>query len=537
LHKLNAIASHPIQKLKKQPHGKIEMYLDHYNLREKPFSISPDPRFLWFGETHKEALASLKYGILESKGFLLLTGNIGTGKTALIKALVKIIDVTAIVATIPDPGLESLDFFNFLAEEFKMNRRFSSKGAFLINLKKFLHKAYQDNKKVLLIIDEAQRLDHDLLEQIRLLSNIEMDNRKLINIFFVGQIEFNDMLNDARNRAVRQRIGVSYHLNNLTEDENIQYIHHRLEVAGGSNDIFSSGAVRRIYAYSQGNPRVTNIICDHALLTGYTAGRKTIDENIIDECGNELNIAASAKISKKSATVPEDIPVIQASEKKYQKKQLGLIFVFLLILCLAGYFFYDQQIDDKPRWALEDIAPKKDPTFSAKQKESFLAQGLDRKQEEESHAVAETTQTIQKDENTTEAKPAAAVVPKELPLIANFTQANLDRKTIIHFEHNSNDLPDQAFEKLNEIVRYAFQNPQSQILIEGYTDSHGNYWYNKKLSKFRADIIKSYFTGHGIPSSRLKSLGLGPDNPLASNDTFEGRKKNRRVEITIDIQR
>ncbi|MGD9305942.1 MAG: AAA family ATPase, partial [Desulfobacterales bacterium] len=176
------------------------MYLNHYNLRQKPFSISPDPRFLWFSENHKEALAVLKYGILDNRGFLLLTGDIGTGKTALINALVKKIDVAALVATVPDPGLSSLDFFNFLSEEFGMDRQFDTKGDFLIHFKQFLHQAYQGNRNVLLIIDEAQRLDHEMLEQVRLLSNIELENRKLINIFFVGQSEFNEMLLDEKNK-------------------------------------------------------------------------------------------------------------------------------------------------------------------------------------------------------------------------------------------------------------------------------------------------------------------------------------------------
>ncbi|MGD8523999.1 MAG: AAA family ATPase, partial [Desulfobacterales bacterium] len=122
------------------------MYLNHYNLRQKPFSISPDPRFLWYSENHNEALAVLKYGILDNRGFLLLTGDIGTGKTALINALVKKIDVAALVATVPDPGLSSLDFFNFLSEEFGMDRQFDTKGDFLIHFKQFLHQAYQGNR-------------------------------------------------------------------------------------------------------------------------------------------------------------------------------------------------------------------------------------------------------------------------------------------------------------------------------------------------------------------------------------------------------
>jgi general secretion pathway protein A len=186
---------------------------------------------------------------------------------------------------------------------------------------------------------------------------------------------------------------------------------------------------------------------------------------------------------------------------------------------------------------VEDIAPKKDPTLTAGQKEALLAHKGDIEPTEENETVEETAQTKREVKNSAQPMTAAPVIAKELPVIKDFTPAFPARKTIIQFDHNSNDLPEHAFEKLNDIVRYAIQNPQLEILIEGYTDSHGNYWYNKKLSKFRADIIKSYFTGQGVPASRLKSLGLGPENPLASNETFEGRKQNRRVEITIGVKK
>ena len=199
------------------------MYLKYFNLREKPFNISPDSRFLWLSEKHKEGLATLKYAILEEKGFLLLTGDVGTGKTLLIRALIKMRDIETLIATIPDPDLDIMDFFKLLAEEFKMKKSFSSKGDFLVQFKRFLLESYGSDKKVLLIIDEAQRLNHKLLEQIRLLSNIEMDHRKLINIFFVGQTEFNQMLMEERNWAVRQRIAVNYRLEPLTAAETADF--------------------------------------------------------------------------------------------------------------------------------------------------------------------------------------------------------------------------------------------------------------------------------------------------------------------------
>ena len=158
------------------------MYLDYYKLKEKPFQITADPKFLWLGEKHKEAMATLRYGILDNRGFLLLTGEVGTGKTVMINRIVSLLDIDTVVATLPDPDLESMDFYNLLADGLKMDRTFDSKGAFLIHLRDFLHQSYVNKQQVLLIIDESQRLNHRLMEDIRVLSNIELHDRKLINI-------------------------------------------------------------------------------------------------------------------------------------------------------------------------------------------------------------------------------------------------------------------------------------------------------------------------------------------------------------------
>jgi general secretion pathway protein A len=264
------------------------MYLSYYNLKEKPFQITADPKFLWLGDQHQEALSTLVYGVRESKGFLLLTGEVGTGKTVLVNRLVSMINVAANVAAIPDPGLETLDFFNCLSDAFEMGRTFASKGDFLAHLRKFLLGAAAKNKKVLLIIDEAQRLNHELLEEIRLLSNIELKNRKLINIFFVGQTEFNNILIESRNKAVRHRIAVRYHITDLSIEDTLKYITHRLKIAGTTQKIFTSTAINEIYSFAEGNPRLTNIICDHALLTGYSSDLQMIDADVIKECALQI---------------------------------------------------------------------------------------------------------------------------------------------------------------------------------------------------------------------------------------------------------
>ncbi len=266
------------------------MYLTHYNLTLKPFEESPDPRFFWLSEKHKEALACLKYGIQENKAFLLLNGDIGTGKTSLINYLLQDNDQDAIVATLPDPDLKISDFFKLLSKEFNIDIDFDSKGDFLIQFEHFLYSTYSEEKRALLIIDEAQRLNQQLLEQIRLLSNIERKDVKLINIFFVGQNEVIDMIKDEKNKALRQRLTVHYTIEPLTEPETQEYILHRLRVAGSKTGIFSSEAVHEIFSFSTGYPRLINIICDRALLTGYVSETKMISGAIVKKCADDLKI-------------------------------------------------------------------------------------------------------------------------------------------------------------------------------------------------------------------------------------------------------
>jgi general secretion pathway protein A len=268
----------------------IQMYLTHYNLTLKPFEESPDPRFFWLSEKHKEALACLKYGIQENKAFLLLNGDIGTGKTSLINFLLLDNDQDAIVATLPDPDLSISDFFKLLSRGFNINIDFDTKGDFLIQFEHFLHNTYSEEKKALLIVDEAQRLNQQIMEQIRLLSNIERRDVKLINIFFVGQNEVIDMIKDEKNKALRQRLTVHYTIEPLTEPETQEYINHRLRIAGSETEIFSSEAAHEIFSFSKGYPRLINIICDRSLLIGYVSETKKIAGAIVKKCADDLKI-------------------------------------------------------------------------------------------------------------------------------------------------------------------------------------------------------------------------------------------------------
>ena len=267
------------------------MYLSHYNLASKPFQMSTDPGFLWLGEKHKEALATLKYAIVENKGILAMTGDVGTGKTTLTNALIQSLGDDTLVAIIYDPSLGVLEFFNIISFAFNMGRTFDGKGEFLIYFKRFLKKVRAQNKKVLLIIDEAQRISNELLEEIRLLSNLEDEYVQLLNIFFVGQNEFIDILKEYKNRGLGQRITLSYHIEPLTLSETESYIRHRLKISGAKARIFSSDAVQESFSFSNGYPRLINIICDHALLSGYVREILIITADIINECKEDLKIS------------------------------------------------------------------------------------------------------------------------------------------------------------------------------------------------------------------------------------------------------
>ncbi len=230
------------------------MYHQHFGLSRSPFNIEPDPDFLWLGETHQEGLSVLQYGIRENKGFVLLTGEAGTGKTVLTKSLLAGLGADVVVATVPDPGLELLDILNFLAHELGMAVTIDGKADFLIKFKKFVRRVYDSNKSLLIIIDEAQRLTDDLLDEIRVLTNIDYNSRRLVNVFFVGQIEFTRILQDPRNRALRQRITVSRHLAPLDRNDTDAYIRHRLKVAGSEKALFLPEAVDAVAGSRRASP-------------------------------------------------------------------------------------------------------------------------------------------------------------------------------------------------------------------------------------------------------------------------------------------
>ncbi len=297
------------------------MYCSHFKLQEKPFQLNTDPRFLWLGRNHAEALATLQYGVIENKGLLLLTGDIGTGKTTLISALVdRLGDENVVVARLPDPGLTRKEFFYLVSRKFGIDRPVRDKETFSDAIGEFLENMCSRDKKALLIIDESQIAGNGVLEEIRLLSNMECRHTKPLNIFLVGQNEFNQKLLQPANRAIRERIAVNYSLKPLAEDETAAYMAHRLRVAGAEQKIFTDDAVREIHAFSKGAPRQINILCDLALVRGYAENAEILDRRMIIECEDRISVpGAAGNPFRGAAETPEGPPPSVAAPDRPQE--------------------------------------------------------------------------------------------------------------------------------------------------------------------------------------------------------------------------
>jgi general secretion pathway protein A len=265
------------------------MYEKFYGLKENPFNITPDPNFIYLSKCHQEALSYLLYGIRERKGFIAITGDIGTGKTTLCRALLNQLDKDTRTAFILNSRLPELQLLSAIVEDFGIRTKKNTKLSLLASLNKFLIRELSLGHNVVLIIDEAQNLKNTTLEEVRLLSNLETEKEKLFQIVLVGQPELREKLNSPFLKQLRQRISIRYHIPPLERSEVVQYIFHRLKVAGSDGSImFNDNAIDEIFNHSKGVPRLINILCDRALLAGYVMETMDITGNIIQRCIKEI---------------------------------------------------------------------------------------------------------------------------------------------------------------------------------------------------------------------------------------------------------
>jgi general secretion pathway protein A len=267
------------------------MYYSYYDLNRNPFDLTPDPGVVFMSESHQEALAILRYGVLERKGFLLLTGDVGTGKTTLLQLLLKSLDSQVHYCLINNPALSVDDFYDTLAAGYGFPPYTGKKSRFLRKFSSFLAERGHWGEKVVLIIDEAHVLPVDLLEDIRLLSNQQGKASGILSVFLVGQPELNQRLSDPRLLPLRQRIAIRFHLEAFDREATANYIGFRLRQAGALRfDLFTPEALDLIHKATGGVPRLINILCDQALLTGFAENKPVIKADTVRDCVRDLHI-------------------------------------------------------------------------------------------------------------------------------------------------------------------------------------------------------------------------------------------------------
>ena len=272
------------------------MYEDFYGFRELPFNVTPDPRFLYRSRSHREALAYITYGIFQKKGFIALTGEVGVGKTTVVNAFIDLFQPSLEVAFVFTTKFPFDQLLYLICRDYGLDVEGMNKAQTLLALNEFLISQYERNRNTVLIIDEAQNLSPDVLEELRMLSNLETRDRKLLQIMLVGQPELEAILNMSEMRQLRQRIPGICRISMLDHEEGVSYVKTRLEIARGGDGgpHFTDDSLAEIFHYSGGTPRLINILCDRALLIGYVSNTKTIDGRIVREGVRDLESREAA---------------------------------------------------------------------------------------------------------------------------------------------------------------------------------------------------------------------------------------------------
>jgi len=313
------------------------MYETFYGFSRKPFSISPDPDFFYLNDNYREAYALLKYCILDGKGILCITGEVGTGKTMLLNKLLESLDDKVKPILISFPQLTFKEFVEYILAELGINSVSQSPTERIRSLSEHLTKRSAEGRSVVLLVDEAQNLDGPVLENLRLLSNIETPKKKLLQIVLVGQPELDEKLELPEQRALRQRISIRYSLKRQTDKEIPQYIAHRMKVAGSKQglSLFTRRAIDLISSYSGGIPRTINSICENALLIGFASERRTIDENEVHEAASDLMLRQT--ITDEKPELAKKRKVVRTAKRNIGKSNWPL-YIFALF-CFASVTF------------------------------------------------------------------------------------------------------------------------------------------------------------------------------------------------------
>ncbi len=536
------------------------MYTSFYNMDSRPFETHLDPSFLWPGEKHNEALTVLRDGIRENKGFLLLTGDAGVGKTMLINVLTATLGLDVAWAVIGDPSLSRLDFYNAIIRGFKIDRECTSKVQFLLQFSNFLHKAHDENKKVLLLIDNCHLLSQDLLEELRLLANIEKEEEKLIHIVFVGRREFHDMLVQPINRAVRQCLTLEVELAALTLNETEDYIRHRLNIAGADEKMFTAKAIRIIHRGAGGIPRLINNICNCAMVAGSVQGKPTLDHQVLEGCLQRLNLPAGPSPNDCDGPAGErkhprhfrgpftvDSPatagkvlgfsLVRGRRWGWVKYVLGVV----LVTVTGGYFYFPAAPSRETVLVESGTAPRQPAkkemiraaaspaaqtgTFEAPHSEGITGQVPAVEPETPTPAQAEGADIASARQPADTAAKESPPEVKPAPLEPN--------RVVLRLHPDTQELTGEAAREFRSFVEKLRDYPRAKLLVKGFVSAKTNSPENVRLSEERAMGVRKLLVESGIEPALIDVKGLGTQEAVAANDTRAGRAKNRRVEIIV----
>lgn len=553
------------------------MYSNFFGFSEKPFEATPDPRFLYLTEGLRETLATLVYGINERRGFIIIIGEPGTGKTTLLNAAADQFDENIKVAFIFNTSLAFKDMLHMVLVDLnlaKTEENLTKRNA-IQRLNDFALKQNESSGNIALIIDEAQNLNRNSLENLRLLSNLQTRNHKLIQIVLAGQPELDITLQKRELRQLVQRIGLRRHTTPLNEKDAYEYIQHRLKVAKYEGpQLFGNRAKKLIWSYSQGIPRTINFLCDNSLLAGYALERKRIDSAIVEEAIQDL--------SGKSFEEPFENSV--STEQDYH--------IFQMESCEDNIYQPTIAQEDQPNANLRET-PKR-YIISENMRELFSPNGkrfnklektnigVGRVKQVESESVVATKKQLRRgvpifialiamlliivgirffklddrdsvtayqndrvpklDTEKADTEKAPSLPDRDLSLVKTDTERPSplsfpDDHLVIYFNHNSFEISDASLGIFNRLAKLLINKHETKILITGYTDSTGPKSYNKAISKRRAETVKNYLINKGVNLSKITAVGLGSQDFIASNETENGRRLNRRVEIELKIDK
>ncbi|MDH3882972.1 MAG: AAA family ATPase [Desulfobacterales bacterium] len=544
------------------------MYSNFFGFSVKPFKLTPDPRFLYLNEGLREVLATLVYGIQERRGFIIIVGEPGTGKTTLLNAAQDQFDENIKVAFILNTSLAFKDMLHMALVDLNLAKTEESltKRKAIQRLNEFALKQNENGGNVALIIDEAQNLNRHSLENLRLLSNLETHQHKLVQIILAGQPELDITLYKPELRQLVQRIGLRSRTTALCEKDAYEYIQHRLKVAGYKGpQLFGNKAKKSIWSYSQGIPRTINILCDNSLLAGYSLERKRIDSAIVEEAIQDLSYKPLAESFEDSADSEQnnhifqmergtdniDKPTIAQEEQSNANPGISPK-GYIISENMENLFFANDKQSSKPGKANIEVGSveqvksesvvvtKKQLKIGASIFIALIVIPLIIAGNQFLKLDNRDSVTVYQNDSTSklDTEKAPSLPYRKLSLVKSDTErppslSFPDDHLVIYFNDNSFEISETSLGILNRLAKHIINKQETKLLITGYTDSTGPKSYNIAISKRRAETVKNYLMKKGVKLSKITTAGLGAQDFVASNETENDRRLNRRVEIDL----